>query len=397
MEKQYGLRSLAVDHAGMLLKSIQKYTNTDNEILVFNHILRNELEEDFHFIQSELLKSIIDLSMIQLMTRYTNKDNITLQNLLDNKINNGFIFEEEWIDLIKYLYYENDFITLNNLLKKLAVDINNMNNPNNESTITLISYPNTTITSKQDIFSPILHISPKNNLLKNNYIIGTNNSILSNNNTNNNNNFGYDKFNNKDIKKLGYSSPTLKINLKDPNSKLRKDMLKLNFQLFIKTILDFQLKVHLNYINNFYLEFQLIDTDHDGVINANQFKEIFFNYRKKIINIFINDSFNNLIINNNNKLKSLPNNFNNNKVNNNNKQNNNNNKLENKLIIENIDLQNDENELKLFLEVITLIDPIQSDKITFSNIINQLNKIDFIDIEKYNNLILSTNNLLNQD
>jgi hypothetical protein len=173
-------------------------------------------------------------------------------------------------------------------------------------------------------------------------------------------------------------------------------MLKLNFQLFIKTILDFQLKVHLNYINNFYLEFQLIDTDHDGVINANQFKEVFFNYRKKIINIFINDSFNNLIINNNNKLKSLPNNFNNNKVNNNNKQNNNN-KLENKLIIENIDLQNDENELKLFLEVITLIDPIQSDKITFSNIINQLNKIDFIDIEKYNNLILSTNNLLNQD
>jgi hypothetical protein len=151
-----------------------------------------------------------------------------------------------------------------------------MNNPNNESTITLISYPNTTITSKQDIFSPILHISPKNNLLKNNYIIGTNNSILSNNNTNNNNNFGYDKFNNKDIKKLGYSSPTLKINLKDPNSKLRKDMLKLNFQLFIKTILDFQLKVHLNYINNFYLEFQLIDTDHDGVINANQFKEVFF-------------------------------------------------------------------------------------------------------------------------
>jgi hypothetical protein len=126
-------------------------------------------------------------------------------------------------------------------------------------------------------------------------------------------------------------------------------------------------------------------------------KKFFFNYRKKIINIFINDSFNNLIINNNNKLKSLPNNFNNNKVNNNNKQNNNNNKLENKLIIENIDLQNDENELKLFLEVITLIDPIQSDKITFSNIINQLNKIDFIDIEKYNNLILSTNNLLNQD
>ena len=54
--------------------------------------------------------------MIQLMTRYTNKDNVTLQNLLDNKINNGFIFEEEWIDLIKYLYNENDFITLNNFL-----------------------------------------------------------------------------------------------------------------------------------------------------------------------------------------------------------------------------------------------------------------------------------------
>ena len=70
LEKKYGLRSLAVDHAAMLLISVRLYADTDTDVELFYKIFRNDVEEEFRLVQNELKKSIKDLLMVQLMNKY---------------------------------------------------------------------------------------------------------------------------------------------------------------------------------------------------------------------------------------------------------------------------------------------------------------------------------------
>ena len=119
-EHKYGLRNIAVEHTATFLRSLLHYSITDNTILVFLKIFRNELEEDFRFIQSELFTSIKDLLLMQLISRNPNKNTNFVQKLLDEKMN-AFIYEEEWMEITNYLYNSNDCSTINLLLKNLSI------------------------------------------------------------------------------------------------------------------------------------------------------------------------------------------------------------------------------------------------------------------------------------
>ena len=89
------------------------------------------MEEDYRLVQRELLKSIKDLCMGQIMSRNPNKvsplhpalpypalpcptlpvsarlvpflrqDQPTLQALLDSTLSSGFIYEEDWKDMVR--------------------------------------------------------------------------------------------------------------------------------------------------------------------------------------------------------------------------------------------------------------------------------------------------------
>ena len=69
LEKKYGLRSLAVDHAAMLLMSVRLHAENEHDIEMFYKIFRNDVEEEFRLVQNELKKSIRDLMMVHLMNK----------------------------------------------------------------------------------------------------------------------------------------------------------------------------------------------------------------------------------------------------------------------------------------------------------------------------------------
>ena len=69
MEKKYGLRSLAAEHTGALLTSVQRYASQDNGIMVFMKVFSNEVEEEFREVQTELSRSVADLLRVQLMSK----------------------------------------------------------------------------------------------------------------------------------------------------------------------------------------------------------------------------------------------------------------------------------------------------------------------------------------
>jgi hypothetical protein len=258
-ETKYGLRGIAVEHAGALLRSLLLHAAADNEVQVFLKIFRNELEEEFRFIQSELFTSIKDLTLVQLMSRFPNKDTAHVNQLLDQKMN-GSIYEDEWTDMTSYLYNAADSTTLCVLLKKLATAEKEK-----------VGYFDTGL----GVTKAPLSVNSNAKIVKANtsYVLesATGNSSAPT---------GYDKRSVKDVKRLGYSSPTLQITVKESYNDARKNSLKLPYKMFLRTVLDFQLQSHLQYLHNFVKVFRDIDRDVDGVISAADFKECFLIIRR---------------------------------------------------------------------------------------------------------------------
>jgi len=288
---------------------------------VFLKIFRNELEEEFRFIQSELFTSIKDLTMVQMLSRYPNKDQNSINTLLEQKMTSGVVYEDEWMDMVNYLYNPSDASTVCVLLKNIAVaeraKIGYFESPGGVNKAPLSANSNK-IVSK------------------------TNTNYVLESNVQGNVSIGYDKRNKQDVKRLGYASPTLQITVKDNINEKRKDMYKVPFSVFLRTILDFQLQSHLQYLNNFVRVFREMDIDVDGVINAAEFQQCFLLIRRG--NTTANTT------NTSAKLKRTSSNASNASA-------------------------VTEEEMSDFLALIVEIDPMQSDRITFSSAVTCLSKM----------------------
>ena len=54
------------------------------------------------------------------------------------------------------------------------------------------------------------------------------------------------------------------------------DANKLKFHVFMKCVLDFQLREHEKFLGHFIAMFKRVDQDKDGVINEVQFRDLMF-------------------------------------------------------------------------------------------------------------------------
>ena len=73
LETKYGLRSLAIENAAILVNSLEKLSSEDNDVAVFYNIFKNRIGEDFVSVQAELSRSIDDLITVQIMEKYPTK------------------------------------------------------------------------------------------------------------------------------------------------------------------------------------------------------------------------------------------------------------------------------------------------------------------------------------
>ena len=55
MEKQYGLRALAVENTATLVNSLEILCEEDNDVAVFKSVFGNVVGEDFVAVQTELV------------------------------------------------------------------------------------------------------------------------------------------------------------------------------------------------------------------------------------------------------------------------------------------------------------------------------------------------------
>ena len=61
LNQKYGLKNLIIEWAGSLITGIKNYAYEDNDVAVFGKILKNECDEEFVFVQSQIKNTILEL------------------------------------------------------------------------------------------------------------------------------------------------------------------------------------------------------------------------------------------------------------------------------------------------------------------------------------------------
>lgn len=107
LNQKYGLKGLIIEWASALISGIKRFSSEDNDVAVFGKILRNECDEEFRFVQSQVKETVAELMKMHLKGKFPLKTNSDVQDMLQDKFN-GFLSEEEWTDIVKYMYNETD-------------------------------------------------------------------------------------------------------------------------------------------------------------------------------------------------------------------------------------------------------------------------------------------------
>ncbi|CAK60189.1 unnamed protein product (macronuclear) [Paramecium tetraurelia] len=194
LNQKYGLKNLIIEWATSIINSLKKYSADDNDIAVFGKILRNECDEEFRFVQTQVKNTMQELLKMYLRGKHPLKHQAEIKEMLNQRIN-GQLYEEEAVDIIKYMYNQEDSELLLDKLKQYYIV---PQKPNDRR-----------LTREEQLM-----------LLQ------------------------------------------------------EKDRYKLEYQVFQKIILDFQLKSHEKYLKKFIVIFKEMDTDLNGIIDENEFRNL---------------------------------------------------------------------------------------------------------------------------
>jgi Ca2+-binding EF-hand superfamily protein len=127
LNHKYGIKNLIIEWAGSIIAGIKKYSSEDNDVAVFGKILRNECDEEFRFVQMQVKETVSELLRMHLKGKYPLKNSNDVAEMLNEKLQ-GFITEEEWTDIVRYMYNTTDAEILITLIKELIQKKNYIHN-----------------------------------------------------------------------------------------------------------------------------------------------------------------------------------------------------------------------------------------------------------------------------
>lgn len=111
LTQKYGLKQIILEHAAALIQAIKRHGTADNDLAVFGRILRNEIDEEFRFVQRQLKETVVELLRVYLRGKYPLKVDSDIQNMLQRRFDGLVLLqEEEWVDIIKYMYNREDSV-----------------------------------------------------------------------------------------------------------------------------------------------------------------------------------------------------------------------------------------------------------------------------------------------
>jgi hypothetical protein len=107
LNTKYGLKNLILDWASSIVSSIKKHSSKDNDVAVFGKILKNECDEEFRMVQTQVKETVTELLRMHLRIRNPMRNTSDIQDMVSERLS-GYLFQEEWNEIIRYMYNEED-------------------------------------------------------------------------------------------------------------------------------------------------------------------------------------------------------------------------------------------------------------------------------------------------
>jgi hypothetical protein len=128
LNQKYGLKNLIIEWATAIINGIRMFSPEDSDVCLFGKILRNELEEESRIVIAKLKSTIYELLLYFLKAKYPLKTSSDIKELANSKTL-GFLHDEEWKGIVRYLYENDDGLLveskINEFIKKKYFNQNN--------------------------------------------------------------------------------------------------------------------------------------------------------------------------------------------------------------------------------------------------------------------------------
>jgi len=241
LNNKYGLKNLVLDWASAIANAVEIYSKIDCDINLFGKILKNEQEEKSRFILVKIKESIASLLeyFYKLKNEYKQKEDIDKE--MDKK-KKGLLLEEEWREIIQYMYNEEDAQIIENKILKFIKEQNDkifsiIENGEDLNNDRFITYQNTNSIKvlDRDYYSKKL----KNNI--------------------------------PDVFLTDKKKITREI-INDINR--LKEEINIPYKDFVQLVCENQIENRQNYLKRFVELFKKYDTDEDGILNEEEFLEM---------------------------------------------------------------------------------------------------------------------------
>ena len=116
LNQKYGLKKLIIEHASAVIRGVNTYSASDNDVRVFGCILRNDIDEEFRLVQRQLKNTVGELLRVYLKGKHPMKPDAAITKYLQARTS-GHVVETEWVEIVRYMYAEDDAATLIDLVK----------------------------------------------------------------------------------------------------------------------------------------------------------------------------------------------------------------------------------------------------------------------------------------
>lgn len=120
LNTKYGLKQLITRDVDACLDAVRRFSAEDNDVATFGAILRNEVDEPFRLVQRQLKETVRALLTAHLKGRHPHKSDAQVASSVLAKTR-GVVQEEEWRDVVLYMYAPEDAaLLLSRLAQKAA-------------------------------------------------------------------------------------------------------------------------------------------------------------------------------------------------------------------------------------------------------------------------------------
>ncbi|KAG9396206.1 EF-hand domain [Carpediemonas membranifera] len=112
LNHRYGLRQLVVDWAASIKRAIAEFESMDNDVAVFARIMRNEIDEQFKSVLNDLKNTVKELLRAVIAQKLGTKPKTDAVAAKLEQKTEGTLTEDEWVDIVKYMYRQDDALAV---------------------------------------------------------------------------------------------------------------------------------------------------------------------------------------------------------------------------------------------------------------------------------------------